>query len=380
MKIVADENIRYVREAFSELGDVQTMRGRDIKPRDVADADLLLVRSVTNVDEKLLKDSDVRFVGTATIGMDHIDREYLQSRDIAFSSAAGSNANSVAEYVVSALLALSEKKGFRLDGTSLGVIGVGNVGSQVVEKAEALGMTTVLNDPPLARKTQKEMYRPLEEALQCDIVTVHVPLTHTGPDPTYHLVASDFFGRMHSDAIFVNSSRGDVVDESALMEVIDRDELLGVCLDVWSGEPTINLDLLRKTDIATPHIAGYSLDGKVAGTAMIFDAACDFLGIAPPIDVLSLLPEPSLPGLSVTGDAATERVIRETVFQVYNILEDDRKLRRMTELNEAEVGNYFDNLRRDYPPRREFHNTELTFRGCDAEIRRKLLGLGFEGK
>lgn len=377
MKIVADENIRYVEEAFSPLGDVVTLPGREIGAHDVADAELLLVRSVTEVDEMLLEGSAVQFVGTATIGMDHIDREYLDAQNIAFSSAAGSNANSVAEYVVSALLALANEKNMLLEGASLGVIGVGNVGSRVVEKADVLGMKTVLNDPPLARKTQEEKYRPLDEALQCDFVTVHVPLTRTGPDATHRMVDSAFLDRIRRGGVLLNTSRGDVVDEKALLQAVENGELSHLCLDVWAGEPNISPAMLRATTIGTPHIAGYSLDGKTAGTAMICEAACEFLELPVPVDVMSLLPEPVVPSLTVKGLDAPQKVIRDVVFQVYNVRDDDRKLRRLLDRPVDRRGAYFADLRRDYPPRREFYNTELDFRDCAEEIREKLLGLGF---
>ncbi|NQT84941.1 4-phosphoerythronate dehydrogenase, partial [bacterium] len=216
MKIVADENIPYVKEAFGSLGDVIPLPGRKIAPASVVDAEILLVRSITEVNASLLEGSRVRFVGTATIGTDHVDEEYLHSRGIAFASAPGSNANSVAEYVVAALLTTARRKNFPLKGKTIGVIGVGNCGSRVAKKAEALGMRVLLNDPPLWRQTGNKRFRPLEELFSADILTLHVPLTYEGIDATYHLVDEAFLSKLRPECILMNTSRGPVVDNLAL--------------------------------------------------------------------------------------------------------------------------------------------------------------------
>lgn len=380
MKIIADENIPFVREVFGTLGEVRTVQGREVGPQDVADAELLMVRSVTGVDRDLLEGSAVRFVGTATIGTDHVDLDYLESRGIGFTSAAGSNANSVAEYVVSALLALAEKGGFDLAGRSIGVVGVGNVGSRVVRKVRALGMEPVLNDPPLARQTENQAYRPLGEALLCDFVTMHVPLTHEGQDATARMVDRDFIGRMQAGGVFLNTSRGGVVDEVELRAALRTGELSAAVLDVWEGEPQIDPALLDLADIGTPHIAGYSLDGKVAGTRMIYEAACEFLGREPGIDVTSLLPDPAVPELVVRDAGSLEETVRRAVFGVYDVRQDDARLREMIDLGAAERAAHFDGLRRNYPVRREFYNTGLRFEDCPEQARTALLGLGFAEK
>ena len=377
MKIVGDQNIPYLREAFGSIGDVETVAGREMTAGDVRDADLLVVRSVTPVNAELLDGSSVRFVGTATIGTDHVDHAYLEDNNIGFTSAAGSNANSVAEYVVSALLAIGEKHGVGLAGRSIGVVGVGNVGSRVVKKARALGMEPVRNDPPLARQTGEDIYRPLEEVLKCDFGTVHVPLAYDGPDPTFRLVDRDFIGRMRPGAVFLNTSRGKVVDEVELLAALCTGELGAAVLDVWGTEPEINPELLKLVDIGTPHIAGYSLDGKAAGTGMIYEAACAFLGIAPEIDVRSLLPEPDVPELTVRPHSERDEMLREAVFSVYDVREDDARLRDMLDAEISQKGAYFDALRRDYPARREFYNTALKFKNCSELTRQTLLELGF---
>ena len=374
---MADQNIPYVREVFGTLGVVRTVPGREMSASEVADADLLLVRSVTRVDEGLLAGSRVRFVATATIGTDHVDESYLAGQGIGFAGAAGGNANSVAEYVAAALLVLADRGGCELAGKTAGIIGVGNVGSLVVEEARALGLRVVENDPPLARQTGDPRYRPLEEALDCDFVTLHVPLTHEGPDATYHMVGGRFLSAMRSGSVLLNTSRGPVVVEDELKAALRSGHLSAAVLDVWENEPKIDVDLLKVASIGTPHIAGYSLDGKVMGTAMIYEAACRFLGVESTVDVRALMPEPPVPHLVAEGDGATEAIIRHIVRQVYDIMADDARLRKILDMPPPQRGECFDSLRKNYPVRREFHNTALTFRNCPEAAREALLGLGF---
>lgn len=264
MKIVADPNIPFVREAFGAHGDVVLIPGRQITAGAVRDADALLVRSVTPVEEVLLAGSRIRFVATATIGTDHVDVRYLEVLGIGFASAAGSNANSVAEYVVAALLELARRGRYRLRDRSLGVIGVGNVGSKVVRYARALGMRVLQLDPPLGLH---------ERAWEADIVTLHVPLLET----TRHMLHHDNL----TGFTLINTSRGAVVDNKALLQAIDGNRIPAAALDVWEGEPQISAELLDVVEIGTPHIAGYSFDGKVAGTRMIYEAFCRHFKITP---------------------------------------------------------------------------------------------------
>ena len=220
MKIVADANIPFVRECFSSVADVEVVSGRDMVPAVVSRADALIVRSITPVAEPLLAGTAVRFVGTATIGFDHIDRDYLRRRHIGFASAPGSNANSAAEYIIAGLLEIAHRHRIQLEGKSIGVIGVGNVGSRVAAKCEALGMLVRRNDPPLSRETGDPRYRPLEDLYACDFITIHTPLTREGADPTHHLANSRFFAFLKSGAVFLNASRGAVVDSHALLDAI----------------------------------------------------------------------------------------------------------------------------------------------------------------
>jgi len=289
MKIVADENIPFVTECFSSIGDVEVVLGREITPDVVADADALLVRSVTRVDSSLLAGSKVRFVGTATIGLDHVDVDFLREKNIGFASAPGSNANSAAEYVIAALLEIGRKHKISLEDKSIGVIGVGNVGSKVAKKAAALGMKVYLNDPPLKRQSGDPKYLQIEELFDCDFITLHTPLTFDGIDKTFHLADERFFESLKVGCVFINTSRGGVVESSALKAAIETGSLKAVVLDVWENEPNIDTELLQMVDIGTPHIAGYSLDGKVAGMIMIYKAACEYFGFSAKFDVESFL-------------------------------------------------------------------------------------------
>lgn len=372
MKIIVDENIPYGREAFETLGEVVLRPGRAISPEDVRDAELLLVRSITKVNAGLLEGSAVRFVATATIGEDHIDKAWLAANGIGFSSAPGCNANSVGEYIVAALLHLAEKHNLDLAGMSLGVVGVGNVGSNVARKASALGMDVVLNDPPLAEATGDDNYRPLSEIFACDFVTTHVPLTKEGPHKTVHLVDGAFLAAMKPGGFLLNTARGPVCDNGALLDGLRRGHLRGAVLDVWEGEPNLRIDVLDAVDIATPHIAGYSFDGKVNGTRQIYEAACAHLGVPATWRVEPLLPAPEHPLIALEGAPGD---LKRAVDRVYPLLEDDARMRAIKEQPEEGRAAYFDMLRKTYPRRREFQNTVVA--EADAALISRLQGIGF---
>ena len=377
MKIVADSNIPFAPEAFAGLADVEVLKASEMSPERLRDCEVLLCRSTRNVDAAMLDGTKVRFVATATIGTDHVDLDYLARRGIAFASAPGSNANSVSEYVTAALLTLAGEMGRPLREMTVAVIGVGNVGRRVVEKAQALGMRVLLNDPPLARQTGDSRFRPLDELLGADVITLHVPLTTTGPDATYHMVGDLFVERMKDGAIFINSARGAVVDSAALHKMIDSGKVTAVVLDTWENEPMIDPKLLAKVAIGTPHIAGHSFDGKVNGTKMVYDAACRFLHVPPTWTPEAAMPPPDVPKVSVSAAGRDdEDVIREAVLAVYDVLKDDEDLRQMP--SDERRGEYFNALRRNYRPRREFRNTLVEVKGGSHELRRTLAGLGFE--
>jgi len=361
VRIIADANIPFVKDCFASIGEVEVVPGREITPATVADADVLLVRSVTQVDSDLLIGSGVSFVGSATIGFEHIAIDFLREHNIGFASAPGSNANSTAEYVIAVLLSVAKEHKIQLEGMSLGIVGVGNVGSRVERKAKGLGMKVLLNDPPLQRETCDVKYLSLEELFECDFITLHTPLTFEGKDKTFHLADERFFKSLKGGCIFVNTSRGGVVDSSALKAAIKSGKLKTAVLDVWEDEPNIDTELLEMVDIGTPHIAGYSLDGKVAGMIMIYKAACTYFGLEAKFDVKSFLPEPAVPELKINPQVVSEQdVLRGAVERIYDIRKDDSNLRWILDKPAGKRGKFFDDLRKNYPVRREFQNTRFS--------------------
>jgi len=377
-KIVADENIPCVREAFSHLGEITLLPGRAMSRAALADAELLLVRAVTKVDAKLLHDTAVRFAATATIGTDHVDLNYLAQQDIAFTSAAGSNANSVAEYVMAALLHHANAHELSLEKLTLGIVGVGHIGSRVAKMAAGLGMRVLLNDPPLARETRDPKFLPLDALMEADIITLHTPLAHTGEDATFHLFDRARLKQMKRGSVLFNTCRGEVVDNAALKEVLQSGHLRSAVLDVWENEPEIDTGLLQLVEIGTPHIAGYSLDGKLNGTNQIYHAACKFLGAAPQWQIEKALPVITEPAIQLEENFETnEKKLDALIKRVYDITADDRRLRAVLNMKAENRGRHFDELRKKYPVRREFHNYTVTPSSLNQPIVENIKTLGF---
>lgn len=365
MLIVADQNIPQVEEAFGGLGEVRLLEGRRIAVNDVRDADILLVRSVTVVDAALLEGSKVKFVGSATIGTDHLDLDYLRDKGIACAHAPGSNARAVAEYVLSAILALRAEPGL------VGIIGYGSTGSRLAGLLDALGIDYLVNDPPL--RDSGSTVRPwasLEEIGQADVISLHVPLAKSGSYPTYHLVDDGFLRALRPDCLLINTSRGAVVDNRALLEHLDNNRMQTV-LDVWEGEPSIDFRLLERVSFGTPHIAGYSLEGKLNGTQQVYEALCAFLKVKPAWRPLPVSPTHTLSS-RLKGFAA----IRNLVLQACDIRRDDVQLRRLMQLPLTERAAGFDQLRRDYPLRREFSAYRCQLESSET-LGPALCGLGF---
>lgn len=369
----------FAEEAFGTLGETRVLEGRHISAADVHDAEILAVRSTTRVDRALLEGSRVRFVGTATIGTDHLDTGYLEQAGIRWCYAPGCNANSVAEYVTSALLCLGQRHGFTLEGMTIGVIGIGNVGSRVVRKMEALGLRVLMNDPPRERCSDGGPYVPLERLVaESDVVTVHVPLTKGGQDATWHIADAGFFARMKRGAMFLDAARGAVVDTPALLEAIRSGHIRHTLLDTWEGEPAYRRDIMDVVDVATPHIAGHSFEGKVMGTVLVYREACRFLGVPAGWSHETLMPPAPTPAVRVDAvGKPDESVLWEVVRQVYDIRDDDRRFRDAAVADAAERATHFDRLRKEYPMRREFPSTTVTIVGGGEKVRRKLKGLGF---
>ncbi len=367
LRIIADENIPHVREAFQALGDVLTCPGRELRAADVREAEILLVRSVTPVDASLLANSRVCFVGSATTGTDHIDAAFLRAQGIAFANAPGSNADSVVEYILAALLRQAVAMGTTLRGKTLGIVGCGNIGSRLAGRLPALGLRVLQNDPPLREAAETvgnaHAFVPLETLLaQSDIVTVHTPLTKTGPHATYHLIDAPQLARMKPDAWLLNAARGPVTSNEALLGALKNQQIEAVMLDVWENEPTPDLALLQRTALATPHIAGYSYDGKVAGTIMLYHAAVAHFGMADGWDPEAVLAPTAEDHLALTPPAASlpeTEWLHALVRQMYDLDADDAQLRLLAEFPPDERGAYFSRLRKNYPRRRTFDRHTL---------------------
>ena len=381
MKIVCSSNMPFAREAFSSLGDTFIVPDNGITAAHARDADILAVRSATKIDRALLDGSRVNFVGTATIGFDHMDTAYLEKSGIRWCAAPGCNANSVSEYVVSALLCLARRHNLRLAGKAIGIIGVGNVGSLVARKAGALGMRVLLNDPPRARagRSSGDDFVSLEALLaEADIVTMHVPLSTAGPDKTARMANTDFFGKTKPGCIFINSSRGAVVDTAALLDAIRRKTVAHSVIDTWENEPNFPKELLDAADLGTAHIAGHSFEGKVWGTFLVYKEVCRFLGTAPAWTPDLLLPPPLVPRVALDAAGRPEEdVLWQLVSSVYDIGEDDRRLRTGNLSDPGERARHFSSLRLNYPVRREFRFTEAHMANASATLASTVAGLGF---
>lgn len=375
MNFIVDENISFAQEAFGRLGNVRLMHGREINAASVKDAQVLIVRSITNVNRDLLEGSAVKFVGTATIGTDHLDKHYLNAKGIEFVSAKGCNAQAVAEYVITAILFAAVKRGIRLKGKSISVIGFGNIGTRVTKMCRVLGMKVLINDPPLKDNGQCTESVSLNEALEADIITLHTPMNISGPYKTHHLLNEANLHLIKPDAILINAFRGAVIDNSALLnKLIDYKNLTAI-LDVWEDEPDINVELLDRVTAASPHIAGYTLEGKVNGTVMIYEAVCRHLGIVP--DWKPLLPEVDNSVIMAVGNANREKQLHTVLSSVYDIKLDTESTKKMRIMTDNERMEYFDLLRKQYRLRREFSNYSVRFPSSDDSLRQVLAGLGF---
>jgi erythronate-4-phosphate dehydrogenase len=354
MRIVIDKNIPLAASAFKSLGELVLLDTREINSTAAKDAEILVIRSETKVGRELLAGSRVRFVATATIGTDHIDLPYLESQGIGYANAPGSNANSVKEYVLAALLVLSRRGGFTLRGKTLGVVGVGNIGSKVVKMATALGLNVLQNDPPLARKTGQPQFLPLDELMDADIVTLHVPLTCTREDATFHLFDVRRIAAMKPGAILINTARGAVVDTRALKDALRHGHVSAAVVDVWENEPSIDAEVLQLVALGTAHIAGYSMDGKVNAVRMIREAVGRFLSDTSTWAPCGQLPPPEIPRIHLDGSGGVEEMLHAAVRKCYDIEFDDRQLRGLLDIPVEERIPYFMTLRTGYRVRREF--------------------------
>jgi erythronate-4-phosphate dehydrogenase len=364
--IVADENIPFLSEFFSPYGEIRALPGRAMRAEDVQDADILLVRSVTAVNANLLQNSAVKFVGTCTIGVDHIDQNYLQQRQICMASAPGCNAGGVVQYVLSALAKLQPQWRTK----KIGIVGCGNVGGRLYAVLAAAGVDVVAFDPYKTRPGVR--WAQWDEVLACDILCLHTPLTRTGTHPTWHLFDETAINRLQPGTLLLNAGRGGVVDNQALLARLERNNDLQVVLDVWENEPDILVPLLQKIALGTPHIAGYSYEGRVNGSTMIHQALAEFLSV----------PE-------AQWRAHEQRVMREalgesaclhftdinsSLLDIYDVTADDAAMRALA-MREGTTAQGFDVLRKNYPKRRELSHFRVSPEHAMAGV---LKALGFE--
>ncbi|WP_297833294.1 4-phosphoerythronate dehydrogenase PdxB [Pseudomonas sp.] len=376
MRIVADENIPLLDAFFAQYGDIQRLPGRSIDRAAVADADVLLVRSVTNVTKAMLEGSSVRFVGTCTIGTDHLDLDFFQEAGIHWSSAPGCNARGVVDYVLGSLLTLAEIEGVELTQRTYGVVGAGQVGGRLVNVLRGLGWKVLVCDPP-RQAAEGGDFVSLEQIIdQCDVISLHTPLTKTGDLRTWHLFDRDRLNQLKSGAWLINASRGAVVDNTALREVLLQREDLQAVLDVWEGEPHVDVALADLCVLATPHIAGYSLDGRQRGTAQIYDAFCAHFEHTPSISLQELLPQPWLTQVTLNANCDPTWALAMVCRGVYDPRRDDANFRRSLVGDAATQRLAFDALRKHYPPRREIDSLLVQINGESEPLRQLITALG----
>ncbi len=342
MKIVADQNMPLAEELFASFGQVFLLPGREITAADLIDADVLLVRSVTQVNRQLLEHSKVKFVGSATIGTDHIDTAYLQSAGIKFAHAPGCNAEAVVQYDLSVMCRLMPD----WQSKTVGIVGCGNVGGRLHRRLSDLGVNCRVYDPFLTPDLVADIGS-FEQLYSCDIICLHTPITRNTEFPTYHLFDHEVLLKLKPDALLINAGRGAVVDNKALLACLESGSQLQVALDVWESEPQLDLNLMALVTLATPHIAGYSLEGKINGTQMVLDAFLQSQGKS----------AQQLQKYEVKCQALVDTAsLEEAILLSYDVREDDLRMRAaLADLVSAEaVGLAFDQLRKAYPVRREF--------------------------
>ncbi|NQU85929.1 MAG: 4-phosphoerythronate dehydrogenase PdxB [Mariniphaga sp.] len=371
MKIIIDDKIPYIKGALEPFAEVVYLPGNKTTPEMVTDADALITRTRTICDENLLKGSTVKFIASATIGFDHIDTEYCKKAGIKWINSPGCNAESVNQYIASALFSFAMKKRENLENKTIGIVGVGNVGSKVARFCETIGMKVLLNDPPRERAEGSEKFISLQKIKkEADIISFHVPLNYSGEDKTFHMVDELFLQELQNKPLIINSCRGEVFNSEAVYNAIEKNDISGLILDCWENEPNINLNLLNICDYGTPHIAGYSKDGKANGTRMSIQAISSFfnLGINDWEPTGIEHPENSI--IEIDGNQRRDySIIAEAILSTYDIEMDDDNLR--------ETPHLFEKLRGDYPVRREFDSYTIKAINIEKSTLDKLEKLGF---
>ena len=374
MKIIIDDKIPYIQGAFEGVAEAVYLAGSKTSPEVVKNADAIVTRTRTICNEKLLAGSSVKFIATATIGYDHIDTDYCDAAGIKWTNAPGCNSKSVEQYIASTLMVLAKRKNLQLKDLTIGVVGVGNVGSKVAQICKLFGMKVLKNDPPRERAEGSAEFVSLKKVMdEADIITLHVPLNMKGEDATYHLGNEMFFSGLKKKPVVINSCRGEVVDTLAVKVALKSTPISGFVCDCWEIEPDSDLELLAMTEIATPHIAGYSKDGKATGTQMSVHAISKFFGLGLENWQPSGVELPANPVFELDGSGLSEQeIIAKAILQTYDIRNDDQDFRKNTA--------QFEQLRGDYPTRREFPAFTIVPKNVDDETLEVLRKLGFQIK
>lgn len=374
IKIVADDKIPFLKGVLEPFCNIEYYPGKEITKEKIKDTDVLIVRTRTKCNAELLEGSNIKLITTATIGYDHIDTAYCEQNNIKWLNAPGCNSVSVKQYITAAILYLAQKEKFDPAEKTIGIVGVGNVGSKIKEVAAILGMRVLLNDPPRERAEGGEAFCNLQRIMEeSDIITFHVPLNKEGKDKTYHLADENFFNSLTQKPIIINSSRGEVIKTSALLDAINKNKIKNIILDVWENEPEIDLKLLELVDVGSPHIAGYSADGKANGTSVCVNAINKYFNLGLKDDWYpDEIPNPldgNVININCKGKSDLE-IITEAVSYTYNIVDDYNRLKTSPGTFEKQRGNY--------PVRREFGNYNIILENENTVIVNKLEKLGFK--
>lgn len=371
LKIIADAGIPSLKGVLEPYCSIEYLPSSSISSETVKDADILLIRTRTICNKQLLENSTVKYIGTATIGFDHIDLEYCHRMGIHWTNAAGCNADSVCQYVINSILLLEKQNKLTLSGKTFGIIGLGNVGSRVKKALELLGLNVLANDPPRARREGNKAYVSLETLLsQSDIISLHVPLIRIGADKTFHLISKKEISKLKEGAVFINTSRGEVVNNFDLLMSLKNGKVSNSILDVWENEPSPNIELINLSAISTPHIAGYSLDGKINATSILIQNLSRHynLSLSDWKAEISTSLTPSIIKLEGDGVSA-EQIAKEALIQTYDVLSDDKSFRANL--------NYFENLRINYPLRRDVNTFTVEVKNGTPLQAELLLKYGF---
>lgn len=375
MRILADENIPML-DVLERHGSLRRVAGRSLDRSVLGDAQVLLVRSVSQVDRALLEGSQVQFVGTCTIGTDHLDIDYLNEQGIGWASAPGCNARGVVDYVLGAFLALAERDGVDLSQRCFGVIGAGQVGERLVQVLRGLGLQVWVCDPPRQQREGGDYVDLATLLARCDAISVHTPLTQLGDWPTQHLLGAAQLQALKAGSWLINASRGAVVDNQALKQRLMQAADIRAVLDVWEGEPLVDVELAQHCDIATAHIAGYSLDGKIRGTEHIYQAFCQHFSLSDMTQVS--FPEQTLLGVELAAYTPVPEALRLLCRAVYDPRSDDAIFRLSLQGDAQQRRAGFDRVRKHYPVRREIPDLQVQLSEPSAPLQQMLKALGIK--